>query len=305
MLLVLAAAVCWSLSGVGIKQVPAGALAITGLRALFATPVFLGVLAWRARPFGLRPVLRFLLAQRAVWLVALCYAWTVSSFVAANQLTTAANAILLQYTAPIYVVLLSWPLLGERVRPADVVAVLGCVAGVLALFLDRLTPAGIAGNLVAMGSGAGLGLVPLLLRRAERPQPGDSAHERLELRPLAGGAALLLGNTLTVLIGLPWALGALVSSSLPPASWAVLVGLGTVQIGAAYLFYAAGVRRLRAIECLMVSSLEPILNPVWVALATGERPGRPALVGGALIVLSVVGHGVFVELARRRPATAC
>jgi drug/metabolite transporter (DMT)-like permease len=299
MALVLAAAVCWSLSGVGIKQVPAGALAITGLRALFATPVFLGVLAWRARPFGLGNVLRFLVARRAVWLVALCYAWTVSSFVAANQLTTAANAILLQYTAPIYVVLLSWPLLGERVRLVDVIAVLGCVAGVLALFLDRLTPAGITGNLVAMGSGAGLGLVPLLLRRAEQPRPGESAHERLELRPLAGGAALLLGNTLTVLIGLPWALSA---PSLPLESWAVLVGLGTVQIGAAYLFYAAGVRRLRAIECLMVSSLEPILNPVWVALATGERPGRPALVGGALIVLSVVGHGIFVELARRRPA---
>lgn len=313
-LLILGAAVFWSLGGVGIKLVPASALAITGLRALFATPVFLLALRSKARGQGSFPSVRALFGQRSVWLVAVCYAWTVSSFVAANQLTTAANAILLQYTAPIYVVLLSWPLLGERVRPVDVIAVLGCIGGVLALFLDQLTAAGALGNLLAMGSGVGFGLVPLLLRRSEQRRLAAlaagsaldprAAAEQARIRSLAPEASLLLGNSLTVLIGLPWVLQVLVGSSLPRVSWLVLIGLGTVQIGLAYVLYAAGVRRLRAVECLMVSSLEPILNPIWVALLTGERPGRPALIGGALIVIAVLGHGAFVELARRRPGRA-
>lgn len=308
-LLVLGAAVCWSLSGVGIKLLRADALAITGARALFATPVFFAALWWRSRAVGLGPAVRYLAPRKEVWLAALCYAWTVTSFVVANQLTTAANAILLQYTAPIYVVLLSWPLLGERVRTADVVAVLGCIGGMLALFLDQLSAAGALGNLVAMASGLGLGLIPLMLRRAERPtaRPGAAtdaekdAGARALFQPLAGEAALLLGNLLTVLIGLPFVLR---TPSLPISSWGILLGLGTVQIGAAYLLYAAAVRRLRPLECLMIASLEPILNPTWVALATGERPGPSALLGGGVIIGTVLVHALYVESQRLRSRPA-
>lgn len=303
-LLVLGAALCWSLSGVGIKLLRAEALAITGARALFATPVFFAALWWRSRAVGLGPALRYLVPRKEVWLAALCYAWTVTSFVVANQLTTAANAILLQYTAPIYVVLLSWPLLGERVRTADVVAVLGCIGGMLALFLDQLSAAGALGNLVAMASGLGLGLVPLMLRRAERPATSGTAADasaRALLQPLAGEAALLLGNLLTVLIGLPFVLR---TPSLPIESWGILLGLGTVQIGAAYVLYAAAVRRLRPLECLMVASLEPILNPTWVALATGEQPGPSALLGGGVIIGTVLLHALYVESRRLRTRPA-
>jgi drug/metabolite transporter (DMT)-like permease len=293
-LLVLGAAVCWSLSGVGIKLLRADALAITGARALFAMPVFFAALWWRSRAVGLGPALRYLLPRKEVWLAALCYAWTVTSFVVANQLTTAANAILLQYTAPIYVVLLSWPLLGERVRTADVVAVLGCIGGMLALFLDQLSAAGALGNLVAMASGLGLGLVPLMLRRAERPDTSGAAADASE-------RALLLGNLLTVLVGLPFLLR---TPSLPIESWGILLGLGTVQIGAAYVLYAAAVRRLRPLECLMIASLEPILNPTWVALATGERPGPSALLGGGVIIGTVLLHALYVESRRLRARPA-
>lgn len=304
-LLVLGAAVCWSLSGVGIKLLRADALAITGARALFATPVFFAALWWRSRAVGLGPALRYLAPRQEVWLAALCYAWTVTSFVVANQLTTAANAILLQYTAPIYVVLLSWPLLGERVRTADAVAVLGCIGGMLALFLDQLTTAGALGNLVAMASGLGLGLVPLMLRRAERPAARSGteadAGARALFQPLAGEAALLLGNLLTVGIGLPFVLR---TPSLPIESWGILLGLGTVQIAAAYLLYAAAVRRLRPLECLMIATLEPILNPIWVALATGERPGPSALLGGGVIIGTVLLHALYVESQRLRSRPA-
>jgi len=293
--LVLGAALSWSLAGIGIKSVPLGGLAIVGLRSLLALPVFVIVL-WLRSGTTLPAVLQLALGRRQTWLAALCYAWTMLSFVLASKLTTAANAILLQYTAPIYVILLSWPLLGERIGRADVIAVLGCFLGIGWFFLEQLSTSGLWGNLLALSSGAGLGLLPLLLRRAEQAPP-DCDPQTRELLPLVPTVVLLLGNILAVLAGLSSMLKA------PPPSlsaWLWLTVLGVVQIALAYLLYAAGVRRLRAVECLMVASLEPILNPIWVALGTGELPSRAALCGGLLIVSSVVGHGLHTALRPRR-----
>ena len=292
---VLGAAVSWSLAGIGIKSVSLDGLAIVGLRSLFALPVFFVVLLWRVRG-DLPAVLRLGLLRWQTWLAASCYAWTMLSFVLASKLTTAVNAILLQYTAPIYVVLLSWPLLGERIGLRDIVAVVGCFAGIAWFFLEQLSTSGLHGNLLALSSGAGLGLLPLLLRHAERPRPDASARTR-ELLPFVPTVVLLLGNVLAVLAGLS---AIAVSPGLHPRGWLWLLVLGVVQIALAYLLYAAGVRRLRAVECLMVASLEPILNPLWVALGTGELPSRDALCGGLLILTSVIGHGLYTALRKPR-----
>lgn len=290
---VLGAALSWSLAGIGIKSVPLSGLRIAGWRSLLALPVILLVLLWRVRG-DLPAVLRLSLGRWQTWVAALCYAWTMLSFVLASKLTTAANAILLQYTAPMYVILLSWPLLGERVGLRDIVAVVGCFLGIAWFFIDQLSSAGLHGNLLALSSGAGLGLLPLLLRRSEAPSPHCDARTR-SLLPQVPTVVLLLGNALVFVAGFPQLVR---TPSLSWTVWLWLILLGVVQIALAYLLYAAAVRRLRAVECLMLASLEPILNPLWVALGTGELPSRAAVYGGLLIVSSVISHGIYGALRK-------
>jgi drug/metabolite transporter (DMT)-like permease len=190
--------------------------------------------------------------------------------------------------------LLSWPILGERVGLRDIVAVVGCFLGIAWFFIDQLSSAGLHGNLLALSSGAGLGLLPLLLRRSEAPSPHCDARTR-SLLPQVPTVVLLLGNALVVVAGFPQLVR---TPSLSWTVWLWLILLGVVQIARAYLLYAAAVRRLRAVECLMLASLEPILNPLWVALGTGELPSRAAVYGGLLIVSSVISHGIYGALRK-------
>jgi drug/metabolite transporter (DMT)-like permease len=305
--LVLLAALLWSTGGLGIKLIPAEtpALAIAGYRGLFALPVLLVPALLQLR--GPAPAttgaadmadrLRAGLRLSPVWLGAASYAVTVIFFVIANRLTTAANTILLQYTAPIYVALLSYPLLREPVRRLDWLAIAGCIGGMAWFFTDQLSASGWLGNGAALFSGVGFGLLPVMMRLSLRRAPAMAG-----LLPLL---IVVLGNVLTALLCLPWMiLGLGTQAALSGSGWGVLVALGCLQIGLAYLLYTAGVRRLPAVQCLLVSTVEPLLNPVWVALGTGELPSRSALIGGALILLSVTGHGVLTGLqARRRRVT--
>jgi drug/metabolite transporter, DME family len=295
-LLVLAAAVAWSAGGLGVKLIDAPALTIAGLRSLFAITVLGGALVHHARASktDLAAALRALLARPLVWGAALGYALMVVCFVLAVKLTTAANAILLQYTAPIYVAFLSWPLLRERVRAWDWVAVAGCILGMALFFADKVSSSGQLGNLVAVLSSFGWASFPLQLRLTQHRLEGEGleAARLVAMMPLV---AALLGNTLAVLVCLPWMV------SHPPhtaVAWGVLVPLGTIQIGLAYVFYSAGVRRLRAVESILVCTLEPILNPIWVFLGTGERPSASAIAGGAIIVLAVTAQGMAAGAQR-------
>lgn len=304
-LLVLSAALLWSTGGLGIKLISAGApaLAIAGYRGLFALPVLLlpAFLLLRAAPQG-DAALRAGLRLPPVWLGAASYAVTVIFFVIANRLTTAANTILLQYTAPIYVALLSYPLLREPVRRLDWLAIAGCVLGMAWFFTDQLSASGWLGNGAALFSGVGFGLLPVMMRLSLRRASGAGSVPGMgRLLPVL---IVVLGNTITALICLPWMIGAWRAGSFAGQGWGVLAALGCLQIGLAYLLYTAGVRHLSAVQCILVCTVEPLLNPVWVALGTGERPSRSALIGGALILLSVTGHGVLTGLrARRRPIT--
>lgn len=293
-LFAMAAALMWSAAGVGIKRLPLSAPAIAGYRSLFALPVFTLALVWGAQRGELRQ-LSASLRRPLVWAGAAAYALCVTLFVLATKLTTAANAILFQYSAPIYVALLSWPLLGERVRGIDWLAVLGCLCGMAWCFSERLSASGWTGNVLALVSGLGFGLLPMIWRRllqaqADRGEAGDGARRHvLQL-------TLILGNGATALLALPW----MVSPQGLPQSGSVWLGvaaLGVFQIGAAYLLYTAAVRRLRAVESLLAATLEPILNPVWVALWAGEVPGQATLIGGGIILGTVLVHGLVVSRA--------
>ncbi|WP_460032504.1 DMT family transporter [Megalodesulfovibrio paquesii] len=277
-----ATALLWSSGGLAIKLVGWHPMAITGLRSALAVATLAMVLhrrlGWAKGPA--RSCLgRF---SRLQWAAAASYAGLLVTNVLATKLTTSANAILLAYTAPVYVALLAPRFLGERTRAADWGFVAVILAGMVLFFLDGLSPAGLWGNVIAMGTGLCYALFTLCMR-AQREAPAMAAVE-----------AVLLGHLLTALCGLPFCFGTLPDA----AGWAGLVYLGVVQQGLSLLLYTWAVTRLGALETILLMTLEPICNPLWVALGHGERPGPWALAGGAVVLAAVTARGIRGALGR-------
>ena len=257
--LLLIAAVCWSLGGVLIKSVPWPPLAVASGRGLIAA-VFLSLFRGRG--------LRF--TWTGVQLGgALAYALTTVSFVMATKLTTAANAILIQYTAPVFVALFGSWFLGERTTRADWVTIAAVFTGMGLFLYDGLNFSGLTGILVAMFSGVSFAATVLLLRKQKADSPLES---------------IILGNVLAFFIGAPALWGA---PAMPAAGWTALAVLGTVQLGISYILYASAIRHVTALEAVLIPVIEPILNPLWVMLVLGERPTLVALAGGAIVVGSI------------------
>lgn len=284
--LVLAAALLWSTGGVGIKAVDGPALAIAGWRGLFALPVIASLAFVRVRAAGRAAVLP--LRGPWPWVGAASYAAMMVCFVVATKWTTAANAVFIQYTSPVYVAILSWPLLRERVGWREAVACAGVLVGMVLFFRDGLSADARAGNLVAVASSFGAAGLPLALRADQRRllRAGPAGLAAAAASP---ALAILLGDVLSVVLCAP------AMRASPPSTatgWAVLAALGVGQIGLPYVLYASAVRRLTALEGALVPTIEPILNPLWVALGTGERPGPSAMLGGTFVLASVVFQAV-------------
>jgi len=259
LLFLLLTAVLWSLGGVLIKWVNWNPVAIAGTRSLIGA-----ALIWMVFRRELRFTWTFDLIGGAV-----AYAGTVVLFVIANKLTTAANAILLQYTAPIYVALFSPWFLGERADRRDWLTLLVMLCGMALFFMDELSLDGYLGNGIALVSGLCFAWLTLFLRR----QKNGSALP-----------SLLLGNLLAGVLGLPF-----MFQSMPDLSSGVgLLLMGVVQLGLPYILYALALRHVRAVEGILIPMIEPVLNPVWVFLMMGEQPSPLALVGGAIILGAVL-----------------
>jgi len=293
-LLVLAAAVLWSTGGLGIKCVQGPPLAIAGWRGLFALPVLGSMLLVRVRAAG--PAARLPLRRPWAWLGAASYAVMVIAFVVATKLTTAADAIFIQYTSPVYVALLSWPLLRERVGWRDAVACGGVLAGMVLIFGEGLSGAARAGNVVAVVSSFGAAGLPLALRADQRALAGEGALLAADASP---ALAIAIGDAAAVVACSP----AMLAS--PPhggAQWLLIAALGLGQIGLPYVLYALAVPRLTALEGALVPTLEPVLNPVWVALGTGEIPGRLAAVGGACVLGAVLFQSLGASTRETTPS---
>lgn len=293
-LLVVAAAMLWSTGGVGVKVAVAEPMVIAGLRSVFALAFMGVVLAVTLRKGGGGGrVVTALLRRPLVWAAAASYALMVVCFVLAARRTTAANAIFIQYTAPVYVALLGGPMLGERVTKRDLLAVGACVIGMGLAFGGELGGGRAAGNVLAILSSFGFAGLPLLLRLDQKrllAKPGDEAAARV-----AGHAPLVtmsLGNAIAALAALPAMIAHPVGGASAARTYAVLIALGVFQIGVPYVLYAVAVRRLRALESSLLATIEPVLSPVWVVLATGEVPSPLALAGGAMIVVAVAAQGV-------------
>lgn len=258
-LMLLVTAILWSLGGLLIKWIDWNPMAIAGTRSLVGAAII---------AVAFRRELRFTGSFEQIG-VAVSFAGTVVLFVVANKLTTAANTILLQYTAPVYVILFGPRFLGERASRRDWLSLAMIVVGMLLFFGDELDFDGYLGNGVALICGFCFGWLVLFLRRHR----GESAM-----------SALVLGNLLAGVVGLPF-----MFQSMPDAAgWVGLLLLGTVQLGLPYILYSWALRHVRAVEGILIPMVEPVLNPVWVFLLLGETPGPLALLGGTIILGAVI-----------------
>ena len=231
-------------------------------------------------------------ASRFEWTVAVSYAAMLFLFVLATKLTTAANAIFLQYTAPLHIMLFGRWLLAERPTRLDVGCLIVAFGGMALFFVGRLEADDAAGNLCALGSGVGFALFLTLLRRPEC---------RTETRPRAMvlGNALLAGTALVAVL----ARRDFAAFTPGPGDTAALLFLGVIQIGLAYVLFSYGIARIRVLEAALIGMLEPVLNPIWVFIVLDERPGWWAVAGGTVIVVAVVARTVASE-RRRAPIGA-
>ncbi|WP_438006896.1 DMT family transporter [Sorangium sp. So ce321] len=256
-LLILTAALLWSTGGAAIKLSSLSAWQIVCGRSLVAALV-LGLVMPSARRL---PGKRTLATAAAL-------AATLVLFVQATKLTTAANAIFLQSTSPLCVLLLSPWLLKEHPSRGEKLAVPVFLLGLGLFFVDQLSAGQLLGNVLALGSGLASALTILGLRAAR-----DESS-----------VVLVWGNLLAGVGTVPLALG---SAAGPGAlDIGLLVFLGAVQLGLPYAIFARGLRHTPAVEASLLGLVEPVLNPMWALLFVGERPGAWAMVGGALLLVA-------------------
>ena len=259
------ASICWSFGGICIKLVPWGAMSIIGIRALLAAVVF----AIYRRSVKADITFGNILS-------ALCLSGTTILFVFANKLTSAAAAILLQFSAPIFIILMQLLFYRQKPRPAGIIAVSVTIVGMLLFFADKLDSGNMLGNILAIVSGLTFAGVFVCNKRP------DVDTEQ----------SLYIGFLINSVIGLPFVFFQVTGD---PLAWGAVAFMGIVQVGIAYLFFSKGIKGTSALLACLITALEPVLNPLWVAFATGEIPGMFAIIGGVIIVLTVVWYNIWVE----------
>jgi drug/metabolite transporter, DME family len=270
---VLAAAILFSTGGAGIKAAAFTGLQVSALRSGIAALILLALL--RGRP----------MLSPAMLATGVVYAATVTLFVLSTKLTTAANAIFLQSTAPLYLLLLGPLVLHERFRGRDIGFLVGVAAGLVLCVIGQPAPTATApdpvtGNLLAVVCSITWALTLLGLRYVQRGQT----------QTRVGLSAVTLGNLFASLAAWPFAW------PLPSASaveWGTIAYLGVCQIAVAYVFLTAAMRVLPALEVSLLLLIEPVLNPIWTWMIRGEHPGGFTIAGGAIIIAATAIKSIY------------
>lgn len=257
----------WSIAGIFMKLLPWSGLAVAGLRSLVAGLTFAVYMAIRRIRF--RFDRHTLLAGVLTGSVYLCFA-------CANKLTTAANAIVLQFTDPAFLVLYTAILYRKRPQGKDLAVVLAVMGGITLFFFDQLGPSTVLGNCVAILSGMLMAGMYLAVQQLDQE---------------ARFSAILIGQLFAFFVGLPNIAATHPVLNLTTIS-CVLV-LGILQLGIAYILYVKASEYCPPLACALLGAVEPLLNPVWVLLFDGERPGLFALIGGVIVIASVTLWCIF------------
>lgn len=258
-------ALLFSMGGLFVKVIPWNSLSINSFRSLISVLMLLAFAKLTKQKLKLTPGV--FAGGCAVCAATVLYAM-------ANKLTTAGNTILLQFSAPAFVILFMWLVFRERPRKLDVVACLAVFCGILCFFLDSLGSGNLLGDGLALLSGVAYSWVFLLNKI-----PGGD--------PLS---STTLGHGMGALIGLPWLLQ---ETQFDASTMTAAIILGVFQLGLAYVFLSTGIRYAPPISASLVSGIEPILNPVLVAIVLGEMLTPLSLVGGAVVFLSVMIYNIL------------
>jgi drug/metabolite transporter (DMT)-like permease len=262
-------AALWSTSGLLVKLSDWQPMSILAGRSILAVGVFLIYL--RGTHFRL---------SRVQVVGAVAFLATQALFITATKMTTAANAIFLQYTGPVYVILLAAWWLGERPQRADWLALVVILAGLGFFFGDELSFDGRIGNLLAILSGVTMAVMMVCMRAQKDGTPGQT---------------ILISYLMGALVGAP----SLIRESFTLQNLAIIGFLGVFQIGLAFALYSSAIKHVHALEATLILTLEPVLNPIWVFLALNERPGPMALLGAALVVGGVTARALVSARAGR------
>ncbi len=257
----------WSIAGIFMKLLPWNGFAVAGMRSLIAgitIAVYMLIKGYR------------FVFNRQTLVAGVLAGCVYTCFACANKLTTAANAIVLQFTAPVFIVLFSALLFKTRVRRSDLLVVLLTLAGIALFFFDQLKPGYVLGNFVAIAAGMFMAGMYMAIG-------GLESQERF--------SAVVIGQGVTFLIGLPFILSTRPLLNLTTLSCILI--LGVFQLGISYILYVKAARYCPPLACSLLGAVEPLLNPVWVLLFDGERPGLFALIGAVIVVVSITAWLIY------------
>jgi drug/metabolite transporter (DMT)-like permease len=276
-------AVLWSTSGLFIKLMDWHPVIIAGGRGFLAAFFLLAVriISRRRKRAGA--------GKSRPWQIiagGFTYGATMLSFVVANKLTASANVILLQYTAPVWASILGWLLIREKPHWEHWGALILVMGGLALFFREGLAAGAFLGDSLALLSGLFFGANSVFLRMQKDGNPADS---------------MLLAHIICAAVSVPFIF--LYSPALTSANTAAIIFMGLIQIGLASLLFSFGIKRIRALEAMLIAMVEPILNPVWVLAVTGEKPSASALLGGLVIITAVLCSSV-ISKGREKKAAA-
>jgi len=259
--------VLWSTAGILIKFLPWNPMVIAGLRSLISAGVYLLFMRYQKTEFQW---------NRHSVMSGIALTGTFAFFVAANKFTTSANAIVLQYSAPIFILILSAVFYRQKFRPGDIVTVAVTTLGISLFFLDKLSGGYLFGNLLALAAGLSFASMFVLT--------GNADHD-------SRSSGILLGHLFTAALGLPFLFFS--PTLFTPSTVAVIIAMGIFQLGIPYILYGLAVRKCSPLACSLISAIEPLLNPVWVFLYCRETPSIYALIGGAIVISAVAAWSVW------------
>ena len=270
-LLIFLAALLWSLAGVFIKLLDIHPLAIVFYRSFFASLVFVPFLKFSEFRFN-GPIIVSVISYTAA----------ITAFVSANKLTTAANAIVLQYTAPVLVYLFSRLVLGEKIPTPNALALAVSMVGVGFISVDKAGEPEISGVLLALLSGVLFAIYMVNLQR---------------LVEFSAIYMTWLNNLVCAVLVLPFAKARLALSTDQLLTVAIM---GAVQLGLPYFLFSRGLRTIPLQEAALIALIEPVLNPIWVALTVGEIPSFATVIGGGMIVVALAVRYLAPVISRSR-----
>lgn len=252
----------WSIAGIFIKLIPWNPFAIAGFRSFIAAFVLMIYMKFTHLKLKINRI--SLLGGTFLSATFLC-------FVVANKLTTSANAIVLQFTAPIFILILSALFLKQKFRKADILTVIITLIGISLFFFDQLSSGNLLGNCIAILAGFTMGVMFVCI--------GNSTDDDSRM------SSILLGHIFTAVIGIP--IFFIIPNTVTPISIISILTLGIIQLGIPYTLYGIASKNCPPLMCSLLGAIEPLLNPVWVFLFAGEAPGIFALIGGIIVIITI------------------